>query len=153
MPGYKKHIAAGIGSYLALVACLSMRSVSLLRAAEWLACILLGSLFPDIDIKSKGQLVFYHIGLLALSFCILFSQWRILGIISLSLCLPLLARHRGIFHNFWLISSITLSATYYAASLWPTAQYSLFSDAFFFLAGVASHLVLDKGIRKTFLPL
>ena len=153
MPGYKKHIAAGIGSYVALIACLSIRSISLLRAAEWLFFMLLGSLFPDIDIKSKGQLLFYHIGLLILLFCMLFSQWRTVGIMSISLCLPLLVRHRGIFHNFWLISGITLSAVFYAASLWPRAQYSLFSDAFFFLAGVASHLILDKGVRKTFLSL
>ena len=151
MPGYKKHIAAGMTTYLLLLACISMSTVSSLRAAEWLACIFLGSLFPDIDIKSKGQLLFYHIGILSIGLCILFYQWRLLSITSLALCLPLLVRHRGLFHNFWIIAGATLSCAFYAASIWPHAQFSIFSDAFFFLAGVTSHLILDKGFTQTFL--
>lgn len=150
MPGYKKHLAAGLGTYCLLLACFSLSTVSSLRLVEWCTCTLLGSLFPDIDIKSKGQLVFYHIIMLALLGCILNSRWKAASILGIMATMPLLARHRGIFHHFGIITAVTMSGAFYAASCWPSASLTIFSDACFFLAGVASHTVLDKGFSKTF---
>src|SRR5438309_2217826 len=62
MPGYKGHLVGGTVAFgllfFALVGVV-VRQPSMLIAGEWLLFALAGSLFPDIDIKSKGQKYFY----------------------------------------------------------------------------------------------
>ena len=65
MPNYKTHLAGGLFAYLlSIYAVITLRTISFALALEWLLFCLLGALFPDVDIKSKGQKIFYWIVLL-----------------------------------------------------------------------------------------
>jgi len=64
MPGYKGHLVGGTVAYGLLffgLVGVVVKQPSMLTAGEWLLFALAGSLFPDIDIKSKGQKYFYYV--------------------------------------------------------------------------------------------
>jgi hypothetical protein len=120
------------------------------RLAEWLVCALLGSLFPDIDIKSKGQKIFYG-ALFMLAFVLLIKkQWRILAYVGIVSIIPLLVEHRGLFHRWWFLIILVVSGAYGMIMLYPHEAQRIWYDAGFFLLGIASHLYLDMGFRKMF---
>ena len=150
MPGYKKHLSVAFILYGAVLAFFALRQLAISQAVEWLLFILLGALFPDIDIKSKGQLLFYHIVLLLLLYFFLTGQWSALIGLSLLSCMPLVVNHRGIFHNFAFILLVVLASTSLGCYVWPHRYIFLCYDACFFLLGVFSHLALDKGIWGVF---
>ena len=62
MPGYKGHI---VGAALAFAGTLLVVSKTYpptpLTALQWFLLTILGALFPDVDIKSKGQGIFYRV--------------------------------------------------------------------------------------------
>ncbi|MGC2310143.1 MAG: hypothetical protein WA432_00805 [Candidatus Babeliaceae bacterium] len=73
MPSYKGHLLGGLVVYS--IALLFMATtLSWLTKGEWLLCTLFGALFPDIDIKSKGQKLFYALLLVIGSFFIKSDQ-------------------------------------------------------------------------------
>ena len=55
MPGYRAHLAGGLTVYGITIYLLRSYCGSVFIAAEWMLFTLAGSLFPDIDTKSKGQ--------------------------------------------------------------------------------------------------
>src|SRR5882724_10040377 len=62
MPGYKGHLVGGAAVYVLFLCCIiGVVKPSLLMASEWLIFTLAGALFPDVDIKSKGQKYFYFV--------------------------------------------------------------------------------------------
>jgi hypothetical protein len=149
MPGYKGHLTGGFILFLSLL--LVVRHFyhpSICTIIEWLLCTLLGSLFPDIDVKSKGQKWFYWF--LFLLFICLFV-WRcyfilsLLGIISL---LPMLVKHRGLFHKSWFILLLGAGVLILIAMTAPRYLSAATFDIFFFLVGALSHLWLDLGLRR-----
>ena len=149
MAGYKKHISFGVVCYIVVLALLSLRSLSVAQVIEWGFCAILGALFPDIDIKSKGQLVFYHFFLILLLFLVLTQQWLYVSIVSLLSIIPILSNHRGIFHNFWFIAALVGGIIGTATFFYPHYCTVLYFDAAFFMLGIISHLLLDKGFLKS----
>jgi membrane-bound metal-dependent hydrolase YbcI (DUF457 family) len=108
----------------------------------------MGSLFPDIDIKSKGQKYFYVIVLCGL--ITLFIQEKLVtlawcSIISLA---PMLVRHRGIFHQLWFVIAMPFGVWMFLSAVTPAYKNPLFYDIIFFIIGAVSHLWLDFGIYK-----
>lgn len=149
MANYKGHLAGGIFVYLLALYCiLQVRTVSLVLALEWLLFTLAGALFPDVDIKSKGQKFFYWI-LLFLSLILLFlnhiQALVVLGFIGL---VPLLVRHRGIFHNFWFIIVVPSLVATFTCMYIPHCSRIIMFDTLFFILGAISHLWLDFGLRR-----
>lgn len=143
MPGYRTHIVGGILSWAALLLALSHYCTSGFIAVEWLCCACFGSLFPDIDIKSKGQQLFYRI--LAIAFILMLLKGRFVDIAMMSALalFPLTVRHRGIMHSFWFLLGLCAVIVF---AVWCCAeQFALlvFFDLLFFLAGACSHLFLD----------
>lgn len=151
MPNYKGHLAGGFIVYLLLLCGLFIaRMPSLLTAIEWLFFTLAGALFPDIDIKSKGQKYFYHVALFA--FIVLAAQQRfeIITCCSFLVLSPMLVRHRGIFHHpLFVIAVPLLFWACCALVLTPSASRRLLWDAIFFIAGALSHIWLDVGTKHT----
>ncbi len=149
MPNYKKHIAGGFAGYLIILSLIiKSYNPTLTTALQWLLSTIIGSLFPDIDTKSKFQKIFYF-GLLIL-FIILTIQnnSNLLIFISFLGLIPLVVNHRGIFHKLWFI--LLLSALIiFVTNLYAPAKIEFISlNLLFFLIGVISHLWLDLGIKK-----
>ncbi len=146
MPNYKVHVvggaAIGIGAMMATGA---WQEASLPTTIEYVGCAVIGSLFPDIDIKSKGQKLFY----MALTATLLILLWyqRTTWFVALSLIgmIPLLLRHRGIMHHPWFISCCAgIPALYLYANNHPYSH--LVIDLFYFALGAFSHVMLDIGL-------
>ncbi|HSC25023.1 MAG TPA: metal-dependent hydrolase [Candidatus Babeliales bacterium] len=149
MPGYKGHLAGGVIVFgiLFFGVVVGFTKPSLMTACEWLLFTLAGSLFPDIDIKSKGQKYFYYIVFLFFIILTLRQRFEMLACCSFIILSPLLVRHRGIFHSpgfviaapmiFWIVISIFM----------PKISTQIFFDSVFFIVGALSHLWLDFGTR------
>lgn len=148
MPNYKSHISGGFLVFVPMVLFLIPRHhPSLTTVLEWLACIIAGSLFPDIDTKSKGQRYFYILMIPFLIFLIIRHQYRPLAIASTCAFVPLLVSHRGIFHRLWFVVAIPFIGWYMVTAQFPYLHTALLFDTVFFVVGAISHLWLDLGFR------
>ena len=148
MPGYKGHIAGGIVVWSVLLAALHSFNPSWPTIIEWLACCVSGALFPDIDIKSKGQKLFYWLMFGLFIVLIFYNKIQLLIFLSIIAFTPMLVRHRGIFHRLWFIVGFP-TIVGVALSMWmPTCSTIIFFDILFFVAGAVSHLWLDMGFKR-----
>ena len=149
MANFRGHITAGVGVYLVLVVFFRLGTSSLANHLVWFCAACSGSLFPDIDIYSKGQRLFAKLLVLMILFCSMVQATVpalfcvFLGVSSF--VLP----HRSLFHNFFFVTALCGAVILFC---WHTAPGSLgvvLEAASFFMAGVLSHLVLDKGCKKS----
>jgi membrane-bound metal-dependent hydrolase YbcI (DUF457 family) len=149
MPNYKGHLVGGMVAYgLLFFGVFAAQKPSLSIAGEWLLFTLAGALFPDIDIKSKGQKYFYY---LALLFFIVFAaqrRYEMLSCCSFLIISPMLARHRGIFHNPWFVTATPLIFWLLISAAFPHLSRQLFYDTLFFIFGALSHIWLDFGTSQ-----
>lgn len=150
MPNYKGHLAGGLGAF-GLVYWFVCRSCTpcWVVSGEWLICTLAGALFPDIDIKSKGQKYFYWIVLCCFIIMVCKQQFEYMACCSIIAITPMLVRHRGIFHQWWFIVFVALSGWYLCSTFFPAFSATFFFHMLFFVAGGFSHVVLDYGMIRT----
>lgn len=151
MPGYKGHIAGGLVAYgIGAYIVYTTAQPSAVTLVEWAVCTLAGSLFPDIDTKSKGQKLFYSA--LAIIMIILFARgcYDVLAVVGMLALVPILTRHRGLFHKPWFIISFALGVAYGCSVCIPSYAQWLWYDAIFFIIGALSHIWLDIGLRRMF---
>lgn len=148
MPNYKVHMVGGLAFGVGAMASTgAWQHASASTSIEYLGCAVLGSLFPDIDIKSKGQKLFY----IALTGILLFLliKRRTAWFIALSILgmVPLLLRHRGIMHHPWFVGCCTgIPAIYLYANNHPYSGLAI--DLFYFAIGAFSHIILDIGFAN-----
>jgi hypothetical protein len=151
MPGYKAHISFGILWYsIALLIVYKIYMPSIILMGELAVCIALGSLFPDIDIKSKGQKYMYTIFFITAIPLLYMHYFFIVAVGGWLLCIPMMVKHRGIFHDplimhmliivLWFLWYIHFSST--------AKQYIL--HVLCFTLGMYSHVMLDYGIAHFF---
>lgn len=147
MPGYRVHVGGGILFYIAGLFFISTYFIfhpPILLALEWFFCTILGSLFPDIDTKSKGQLIFYK----AIALCLFYLLWKrkIAAFIWLSLLamVPQIVHHRGLFHKVWFVIALPFISALLFAKWFAVPQKLLLLDAFFFSIGALSHIFFDR---------
>lgn len=147
MPNYKGHLACGVVIYLLIIFC-CMPVIKMATMFEWLFFVCAGALFPDIDTKSKGQRLFFV--LLACAFAFLLIQKKVYAaaLLAIAACAPLIAHHRGIFHNVWFLTFFIVCTGLSLAYLLPQYRVIVLYDTFFFWLGVFSHLLLDRGLRR-----
>lgn len=148
MPGYKGHLIGGLGCYGILVLVLSLSLYPISYHVLWLTLCCAGSLFPDIDTKSKGQSLLYPV----IAFCLVIlwfqAAWDHFATLSLLAMLPLCCRHRGLFHNVWFIAIVTMLIVMRFLWIWPQAFDIISIAGLCFFLGAISHLYLDLGIKK-----
>ena len=149
MPGYQGHTAGGIATFALTVWALSVVDptlrISLYVLPFCLSLTIMGALFPDIDIHSKGQKILYRFLAFAIPIAALLNLWWVLtGLLMLSV-FPYIVKHRGITHNLWVILSIP--AVPYFAHVGPYHKIIMLCTIFF-TAGALSHIVLDFGVAK-----
>lgn len=160
MAGYRGHISTAVvvsGLMVGAVA-ISPLAASLSPAERlvkgsavvWIAVMF--SLFPDVDIKSKGQALFYRL-VFALD-CVLLAAGRYLeaALLGLLALIPILSRHRGWTHTLWaavLVPAPILAAPAYLAQSNAT---SAVVDALPYylgaVVGYVSHLVTDGTLSR-----
>lgn len=153
MPNYKGHLVGGaciyaISLYLVMLFLVPIISFSL--GIEWLLFTLAGALFPDIDVKSKGQKYFYWIILSLALLLLLKGRLEIALAVSILSLVPMLIKHRGLFHRAWFIMLLTGVSSFLLVMYFPACHRTICYDALFFMIGALSHLWLDLGIRGLF---
>lgn len=148
MPGYKGHLAGGCVAYGLTLGLLYGYCASSLVALRWLICALAGSLFPDIDVKSKGQKYFYWVILGFFLLLIIERKFKLLAVSSVVSVFPMLVKHRGIFHRTWFVILAPLGLWALVAAYVPVYADAFLFDVLFFIGGALSHLWLDLGVKR-----
>ncbi|MBI2352710.1 metal-dependent hydrolase [Candidatus Dependentiae bacterium] len=149
MPSYKGHLVGGVIVYL--IALCSMQYIVFFDIAlliQGLLFCLLGALFPDIDTKSKGQKLFYIFWLIVLFYCFLRHYQNLFVFVSFLGALPLLSRHRGLFHSVGFLLFILLIIICSFFNFSKKIDYLLLINSGFFTIGFLSHIFLDKFFSK-----
>jgi LexA-binding, inner membrane-associated putative hydrolase len=148
MPNYKGHIVGAFGVYcLVLIAC-AFYYLPGASIIQWLLCTIAGGLFPDIDIKSKGQQFFYKILLTIVALCALYKLYHVALFLCFFSFLPLMVKHRGLFHHLWFLIALVACASEALSRFLPAYRNAIAMNSLFFLLGIISHLWLDMGFRK-----
>jgi hypothetical protein len=153
MPGYRGHLAGGAVTYGFLFFALHSLQPTFSTAMCWFFMTCAGALFPDIDIKSKGQKYFYWAILAFLVWSIMrFKQiasserFDIVAGTAVLALIPLLVRHRGVTHQQWFIISMSCAVWMIMMGFFPHHARSIFVYLLFFCAGALSHIWLDRGL-------
>jgi len=146
VPGYKVHTCGGIVAYGILMYFLKDSCHSKILALEWLLFALVGSLFPDIDIKSKAQRIFYQFLAAVCVVLILARKFIPVVFIGSFAMLPMIVRHRGLFHKWWFLISLPFVVIIFVNIYIPAYFNIVLLDTCFFIVGALSHLLLDFGV-------
>lgn len=152
MPGHKTHRLCAFFSYLLLRIAYSWHiigsseSLFSLQTSVALVCAALGGLFPDIDIKSKGQYLWYVLLSGASAYTWYSEMPEYYPVLLILALVPPLLPHRGLTHDTSVLTALSLAGlSYIYATQGEDQQY-------FFLAlelvgafwwGAFTHIVLD----------
>jgi membrane-bound metal-dependent hydrolase YbcI (DUF457 family) len=104
---------------------------------------LLFAMFPDVDIKSKGQKIFYLI-FIALDLVLIWrGLWQLAAFLGLFAMIPIISNHRGWTHSFWaailIPTPFILIPVYFAGASWTNGlPYYLAA-----VTGYISHRFMD----------
>lgn len=152
MPGYKGHLVGGTAAFA--IALYAVHSAGIIftqvQAAQWFISALAGCLFPDIDVKSKGQNIFYKAMLCMLLLMLFYGYHRPFVMVSVAAMVPMIVRHRGIFHRLWFIIGMPTFLALFLAASYPLYQFTITYNTLFFIIGAISHLWLDLGFKRMF---
>lgn len=148
MSNYRGHLFGGSLLYLAVLFVFSLYSFDMPMLSLWFLSVLLGSLFPDVDTKSKGQKIFYRFALCSILLLLIFQKFIPALIFSIASFMPVLVRHRGIFHSATFSCLIIGGITFCLSQIFVQYKFMIFSCGAFFLLGIFSHLLLDFGIKR-----
>lgn len=150
MAMFKGHILGAIIFYAAVVFFFSLGSYGLINNISWFIATLAGALFPDIDISSKGQHLYLKVLALLFFLCLFFQAFVPLVMLLAMVILSVFVPHRSLFHDLRFIMAVTAIVAIGLLFLMPAKTHLIVSSSLFFLLGVLSHLLLDKGIKGTF---
>lgn len=153
MPNYRGHLFGGALTYVLIITIIANAYTFIpLKTNILIFCfvaLLLGALFPDIDIvRSAGQKIFFSVLFVATIVTIFLKHWQMLIILLFIAVFPFFTRHRGIVHHPWFVIMIPLlvpAATKYCK---PASFNDTLTITMFFIAGALSHLILDFGLVK-----
>lgn len=150
MPGYRMHVVGGIAAFGVTLALVNLAGIQQTSGVllQWIACAVLGSLFPDIDTKSMGQNIFYKVLFVCMIVLIIKKQFVLISYGSLAAMVPLIVRHRGITHSAVFICLLPIPLLMYVSYTCPSYTTSIAYSSLFFVAGALSHLMLDFGIGR-----
>ena len=113
-----------------------------------LAITLLGAIFPDIDIPSKMQKLFYISAACGIFAAIFARSIQVISLIGVSCLIVAFLKHRTTTHNIWFLLSFSLIIPLYITYQQPNYTHAGFMLYLFFFSGCLSHVILDRGISK-----
>lgn len=156
MSGYRGHLVGGLITYAAVSSILiPLTGHTVPQEFVCLTLTLLGALFPDVDIKSKGQQIFYSLAAIIAAMAFIVRDWNSLAWLGIMCFFPLAVAHRGPMHNPYILIATPWIVARGLQGLFPKIHSLSPMYHIFFIAGALSHLVLDYGFFKTlkkFLP-
>ncbi len=147
MPNHKTHLVAGLVCGLVLTAMFkhfypqSMNQIY--NSFLYTSFALAGSLFPDIDIKSKIQLMFWPVATVFILIALATSQINLFMIISFFVFFIVLVGHRTITHQFWFVTLFPFLLALYVIKI-KAPKNIIFFCVIYFIVGAYSHIVLDR---------
>ena len=148
MSGYKGHM---IGGFLLIVIVINLGyniifQPSFFEIIWYIIIAIMFALWPDVDIKSKGQKLFYIIFFFTDIYLIVTSQYKSSAFFGLLIILPILSKHRGWTHSYWAMFLIPSPILIYPMLSGSTFDISGFPYYLSAITGYFSHLLLDKKI-------
>ena len=150
MSGYRGHLVGGFITFaIVRTILIPLTGQPIPQEIVCLSLTLLGSLFPDVDIKSKGQQIFYSLALLIAAMAFATRSWNSLAWLGLMCFFPLAVVHRGPMHNPYVLIATPWIIARGLQGLFPNIHALSPMYHVFFIAGALSHLVLDFGLIKT----
>ncbi len=153
MPGYKTHLVGGACAAVGLTTLLVTSSCTLslipYELPFYLACSLLGSIFPDIDITSKMQRLFYGAACIICIMAIIQQSNHLLSIMTFFVILIPHIKHRTITHHPLFIIVMPHAVLMYMRYHHDISMRVGLLAYLFFVAGALSHIILDQ--TNTFL--
>jgi membrane-bound metal-dependent hydrolase YbcI (DUF457 family) len=149
MPNYRGHLVGGFAAFVCVAYWVPVQA-TLSTLLEWLMFTFAGALFPDVDIKSKGQKLFYSFLFMGFVYLIINNHLHEVAFLSVVAFVPLLVKHRGLFHQLWFVILFPALIGMSVAGYFPRYAHIVYYDTLFFIIGSVSHLLLDLGLRKTF---
>lgn len=153
---YRGHAITGVAAYAVfLLGCVAVSAFKLVRlpipllpsdVKSAIICTILAflsSIFPDVDTKSRVQMLFYRIVALLILALIVSGSFRTAALIGLFAAAPLVGGHRSWTHSSMAAVAIPSLFTLIPILKWgrPTLEGLPFSTASFI--GYISHLWLD----------
>jgi len=116
MSSYKGHLAGGVLFFIpfafGLAYVFNFDKISPLQFALQVLTLfgicLLFALWPDVDIKSKGQKIFYTIFFVLDIIFILQERLREAAFLGIFAMMPILSKHRGWTHSIWAVFVVPL---------------------------------------------
>lgn len=154
MPSYKVHILGGLATYtLAYKVGASLGIFATIPSYYqpfFLGLALLGSIFPDIDITSKMQRLFFLTALIAFPLTLTLGSRQLIIGAGIACLLPILLRHRTITHRAWFLILAPAAAAMILCENNPTQSIKVISSCTFFSLGALSHILLDFGPKRVF---
>jgi len=147
MPGYRGHTVGGLAVFGLLRLFLAPLNPTFLTSIEWLLFTLFGALFPDVDIKSRGQNIFYVLLAVAYTGALMMGKVAWSPFFVVAALFPMLLNHRGISHRFWFMILLSISFGFCLSRYFPIHAKAAWFNALFFGVGMLSHLVLDKWVK------
>lgn len=150
MPGYRTHLVGGLVAFglTGILLAPVLKSLSSSYIALYVMMSLVGSLFPDIDIASKMQRMFF-IGVTGLGVLTLLTNKPIhFFVIGFLVLMVTLLRHRTLTHNFFFLASMPFAVAYSLFYLYKIPTDLMINSAIFFAMGAFSHVLLDRSQTK-----
>jgi membrane-bound metal-dependent hydrolase YbcI (DUF457 family) len=145
---YKGHLAGGAVVFtlyiLALVVFFSFKPN--FKALIWFGLCMLGALWPDVDINSLGQKLFYGIFLILDGFFLLTERYKEAALLGFFALLPIVGKHRGWTHTIW-AAFVIPSPLLLLPALRPELNIGGLEYYIPVVIGYLSHLILDRELK------
>jgi hypothetical protein len=153
MPKYKAHLFGGFIIFIIIVAIITKISqikLTIPLSFIFLASCLVGSLFPDIDTKSRIQKWIYLPTFLVIIATIITKNWFLLSLLAVIAFIPILANHRHLTHKLWFVTLVPLTIPLLTLNYNKSLFGTVLTCYLFFVAGALSHIFLDFGPKRFF---
>lgn len=151
MPNHRTHLLTGLASAVLLAYILKQYNAHLVQTIpHLLLCIcfaLAGSIFPDIDIDSKMQRMFWPAITIILLLTLFTAQFHLFIILTVITFFITLIGHRTITHEFWFVMSFPCALAWYLTTQRKLTPF-VYVCALFFIVGACSHIFLDRTMSK-----
>lgn len=144
MAGYRVHVTAALLFCGLLYMFPFWNSLSPCGKAACVGLAVFFGLFPDVDIKSRGQTLFLMLFLIVDAVLILRGDYKRAAFLGFLVAIPVIARHRGWTHSWGAMAAVP--GAFYLAAVQYTGEPPLDLLPYFLAAmlGYASHLFVDR---------
>ncbi|MBY0353375.1 metal-dependent hydrolase [Candidatus Babeliales bacterium] len=150
MPGYRVHLSAGLVTWIVVWQATAhfLYPPTTADLLFGLGLGLVGSIFPDIDVRSKMQRLFYLSAIVIVPVALWYHAWQFFFCFAAAAFLVAIVRHRTITHQSWFLVLMPGFFVLYLGYFNQASFNHIISYYLFFVAGALSHVFLDKSITK-----